>query len=164
MECIIMPAVGQAAPDFELPNQDGKRVRLNDTRGKPLVLFTFPEAGTMGCTMQACSFRDSFEKLSEAKALVLGISPDVPEDLRRWKDDQRLPFDLLSDPHGTVLRQYEAMGVSLLGLNVPGSNRTLWVIDQNGVIFERHVPVAPWGNVAKAMAALTRLRDSPASV
>jgi peroxiredoxin Q/BCP len=82
---------GDAFPDFELANQDGETVRLADYRGRKIVLFAFPRADTPGCTRQACGFRDHFGGLQEAGAVVLGISPDPPAALARWKAKENLP-------------------------------------------------------------------------
>ena len=73
-----MPAVGEMAPDFELLNQKGESVKLSDYRGKKVLLFAYPKAGTSGCTTQACGFRDNFARIETADAVVLGISPDEP--------------------------------------------------------------------------------------
>ncbi|MGL4649035.1 MAG: peroxiredoxin, partial [Caldilineaceae bacterium] len=73
-----MPHTGEIAPDFELLNQDGKRVHLSDFRGQKVVLFVFPKANTMGCNAQACGFRDEFETIQAQNAVILGISTDLP--------------------------------------------------------------------------------------
>ena len=75
-----MPTVGKPAPDFELINQDGKTVRLSDFRGKKVVMFAYPAAGTSGCTTQACGFRDQFPRFQQNNIVILGISPDTPAD------------------------------------------------------------------------------------
>ena len=84
-----MPVVGQPAPDFELLNQDGQPVRLSDFRGKKVVIFAYPKAGTSGCTTQACGFRDEFPRIESGNAVVLGLSPDQPKDLLKWNLEQR---------------------------------------------------------------------------
>ena len=98
-----MPDIGEQAPDFELKNQNGQTVKLSDYRGKKVVLFAFPKAGTSGCTTQACGLRDEFPQIESANATVLGLSPDMPEELLKWKQDENLPYDLLSDPDHAVL-------------------------------------------------------------
>ncbi|MCA9912939.1 MAG: peroxiredoxin, partial [Anaerolineae bacterium] len=105
-----MPAVGEKAPDFELPNQDGEMVKLSDFRGKRVLLFAYPKAGTSGCTTQACGLRDEFPRFEAANAIILGISPDEPKALRKWKDKEQLPYDLLSDPEHKVLEEWGVWG------------------------------------------------------
>jgi thioredoxin-dependent peroxiredoxin len=150
-----MPNIGEAAPEFELLNQDGQRVRLSDYRGKKVVIFAFPKADTAGCNAQACTFRDEFPKISANNAVVLGVSADTPEELRRWKQNRKLPYDLLSDRDHTMLTAYGAWGMSMLGLiKVPIINRSYWVIDENGVLIDQQVGVMPKTSVEKAIQAL----------
>ena len=78
-----MPAIGDMAPDFELQNQRGETVKLSDYRGRKVLLFAYPKAGTSGCTVQACGFRDNFAQIETAEAVVLGLSPDEPEALAK---------------------------------------------------------------------------------
>ncbi|NDJ61616.1 MAG: peroxiredoxin, partial [Chloroflexi bacterium] len=103
-----MPGVGEQAPDFELPNQDGKMVKLSDFRGRRVLLFAYPRAGTGGCTTQACGLRDAFPKFTENNVVVLGLSDDPPDANRKWKEKENLPYDLLSDPEHKVI---EAWGI-----------------------------------------------------
>ncbi len=147
--------IGQTAPDFELPNQDGTQVRLSDYRGSKVILFAFPKANTPGCNTQACSFRDEFFVVQSAKAVILGISPDSVETLRHWKADKRLPYDLLSDTDHHVLQQWGAWGVPVLSLiKVPMVNRSYWVIDEDGVVIDQQINVAPKDSVRRALAAV----------
>lgn len=153
-----MVAVGDLAPDFALPNQDGKLVRLSDFRGKPVVIFSFPAAGTMGCTMQACSFRDAFPQIEGAAGVVLGISGDRPEDLKAWKAKQKLPYDLLSDTEHTVLEQYGSWGRKFLGLITTNTAvRSYWVIDAEGQIVDMEIDTGVTSSVSKAVKALNTL-------
>ena len=146
-----MPKIGEQAPDFALPNQDGEIVRLSDFRGKKVVIFAFPKAGTSGCTTQACGFRDEFPRIQDANAVVLGISPDKPEALRKWKDKENLPYDLLSDPEHKVLEAWGAWGEKkMYGKSYMGVIRSHWVIDENGVVADEHVKVSPKDSVALA--------------
>src|SRR6185436_14892706 len=105
-----MPNAGEKAPDFELPNQDGKMTKLSDFRGKKVILFAYPKADTEGCTIQACGFRDQFPKIQADNAVVLGISADEPKDNLKWKKKLNLPYDLLSDVDHKVLEQWGAWG------------------------------------------------------
>ena len=146
-----MPKIGEPAPDFALPNQDGEIVRLSDFRGKKVVIFAFPKAGTSGCTTQACGFRDEFPRIQDANAVVLGISPDKPEALRKWKDKENLPYDLLSDPDHKVLEAWGAWGEKkMYGKSYMGVIRSHWVIDENGVVADERIKVSPKDSVALA--------------
>lgn len=150
-----MPAVGEQAPDFELLNQDGKPVKLSDYRGKKVVLFAYPKAGTPGCTTQACGFRDHFPQIEAGNAVVLGISPDKPKDQLKWKQAENLPYDLLSDPEHKVLEAWGAWGErSMYGKTYMGVIRSHWVIDENGVIQDEQVKVSPKDSVERAVQAL----------
>jgi len=151
VEKSIMPAVGEKAPDFELKNQTGKLVRLSDYRGKKVVLFAFPKAGTPGCTTQACGLRDQFPRIQSANATVLGLSPDSPEDLLKWKEQERLPYDLLSDPDHTVLEAWGAWGEKVnYGRKYMGVIRSHWIIDENGIVVDAQVKVSPEQSVERA--------------
>lgn len=147
-----MPAVGETAPDFELLNQDGKAVKLSDYRGKKVILFAYPKAATSGCTEQACGLRDSFPQFQNANATVLGLSPDEPKALKKWKDAESLPYDLLSDPEHQVLEAWGVWGEkSMYGKKYMGVIRSHWVIDENGVIIDAQVGVSPKVSVQTAV-------------
>jgi peroxiredoxin Q/BCP len=150
----MMPAVGEPAPDFELPNQDGKKVRLSDYRGKKVILFAFPQAYTAGCEMQVCGFRDQFPQIEAKGAVVLGVSPDQPEKLKQWKADRGLQYDLLSDANHTMLNAWNAWGMPFLGFKVPRTLRSYWVIDENGMVIDMQLGVLPGASVKKALAAV----------
>jgi thioredoxin-dependent peroxiredoxin len=152
-----MLKVGDQSPNFELLNQDVRPVRLSDFRGKPVVIFTFPAAGTMGCTMQACDLRDSFPRIAQENAAILGISPDSPADLKAWQQRERLCYDLLSDPDHRVLSAFGVWGLDLKLIKLNRTNRTLWVLDENGVIFARHAPVMLWESSKRALDALASM-------
>jgi thioredoxin-dependent peroxiredoxin len=141
---------GDHAPDFALPDADGKEVRLADLRGKPVVLYFYPKDDTPGCTKEACSFRDQYEDFRDAGAVVIGVSSDSGESHRKFTEKYKLPFMLLSDRGGAVRKLY---GVpATLGL-LPG--RVTFVIGADGVV--RHVfnsQLAATRHVAEALAAL----------
>jgi len=123
---------GERAPDFTLPDADGKTVRLADFAGRPVVLYFYPKDDTPGCTKEACTFRDQYQDFQDAGAAVLGVSSDSSESHRKFAERHRLPFTLLADRGGKVRKLY---GVpATLGL-LPG--RVSFVIDGQGVV--RHV-------------------------
>ncbi len=150
-----MPSVGEKAPDFELKNQDGQLVRLSDLRGRKVVLFAFPKAGTPGCTKQACGFRDTFPRIEAVDAVVLGLSPDAPEDLLKWKQAENLPYTLLSDPDHAVLEAWGAWGEKTsYGKSYMGVIRSHWVIDESGTIIDAQIKVSPEDSVSRALKVL----------
>lgn len=146
-----MPQVGDKAPDFELKNQDGQTVRLSDFRGKKIVLFAYPKAGTSGCTTQACGLRDEFPRIEGANAIVLGLSPDEPADLLKWKKKENLPYDLLSDPDHAVLDAWGVWGEkSMYGKTYMGVIRSHWIIDEDGTVVDAQIKVSPTESVERA--------------
>lgn len=146
-----MPDIGEKAPDFVLKNQDGNTVKLSDFRGKKIVLFAFPKAATSGCTTQACGLRDEFPRIEDANAIVLGLSPDPPEDLLKWKKAENLPYDLLSDPDHAVLEAWGAWGEkSMYGNTYMGVIRSHWIIDEEGTVADAQIKISPKDSVEKA--------------
>lgn len=150
-----MPTIGEPVPDFELPNQDGQIVKLSSLRGKKVVIFAFPKADTPGCTQQACGFRDNLPVLEAANTVVLGLSPDEPKALLKWKAKQALPYDLLSDPEHRVLEAWEAWGEkSMYGKKYMGVLRSHWVIDEQGILVDAQMSISPAQSVERALKAL----------
>ncbi len=141
---------GSPAPDFTLLDQDEKSVSLGDLRGQGVVLFFYPEAMTPGCTTEACDFRDSLAPLQAAGYIVLGISPDLPEKLRRFRERDGLTFDLLSDPDHAVHDRYGTWGEKTnYGKVYQGVIRSTFVIDPDGRIQEALYNVKATGHVAR---------------
>ena len=141
---------GDPAPDFTLPDADGQDVSLRDLRGRKVVLYAYPAASTPGCTTQACNFRDSLASLQAAGYEVLGLSPDPPSKLARFRDAEALTFPLLSDPSREVLTAYGAYGEkSLYGKTVTGVIRSTFVLDEHGVVERASYGVKAKGHVAK---------------
>jgi peroxiredoxin Q/BCP len=150
-----MPAIGEQAPDFELLNQDGEAVKLSDYRGKKVLIFAYPKAATPGCTKQACGMRDNFPRFEEANASVLGLSPDKPDALKKWKADEHFPYDLLSDPDHQTLEAWGAWGErSMYGKKYMGVIRSHWLIDENGVVIDEQIQISPEDSVNKAIKSL----------
>ncbi|MBY0450117.1 MAG: peroxiredoxin [Cyanobacteria bacterium] len=124
-----MPAIGEKAPPFSLPDQNGKTVQLSDFLGAPVVLFFYPKSFTPGCTQEVCSFRDQFAVFQDAGAVVLGISDDSIDTQAAFAAQHQLPFLVLSDRKGLVRQQYRVP--KTLGI-LPG--RVTYVIDAKGVV------------------------------
>ncbi len=143
-------APGDAAPDFTLPDADGKPVSLADFRGRRVVVYFYPAAGTPGCTKQACDFRDNLAELNGAGLDVLGISPDKPAKLAKFRDKEGLTFPLLSDADKDVLNAWGAFGEKqMYGKTVTGVIRSTFVIDPDGKIEAAQYNVRAAGHVAK---------------
>lgn len=127
--------VGQTAPGFSLPDADGNTVRLADFKGRAVIVYFYPAASTPGCTKQACTFRDSLAGLNGAGIDVVGISPDKPEKLAKFRDAEKLTFPLLSDPDRTVLTAWGTFGEKkMYGKTVQGVIRSTFLIDEKGKI------------------------------
>jgi len=146
---------GSLAPAFTLPDQDERPVTLKDLRGGPVVLFFYPAAMTPGCTKEACDFRDSLAPLQAAGYTVLGISPDEPEKLRRFRERDGLTYDLLSDPGHKVLEKYAAWGEKMnYGKTFLGVIRSTIVIDAKGRVTHALYNVRATGHVARVRTLL----------
>jgi peroxiredoxin Q/BCP len=143
-------APGDQAPDFTLPDADGNEVSLASLRGQRVIIYFYPAAMTPGCTKQACDFRDSKSDLSEAGFAVLGISPDSPAKLARFRDRDGLTFPLLSDPDRKVLQAYGAYGEKMMyGKKSVGVIRSTFVVGADGKIEEALYGVKATGHVAR---------------
>jgi peroxiredoxin Q/BCP len=142
--------VGDTAPDFTLQDADGNEVALKDLRGKNVIVYFYPAAMTPGCTKQACDFRDSLDSLQAAGYAVLGISPDKPAKLAKFRERDAVTFPLLSDPDKEVLTAYGAFGEkTMYGKKVTGVIRSTFVVDPDGKIAVAQYNVKATGHVAK---------------
>jgi thioredoxin-dependent peroxiredoxin len=141
---------GDPAPAFALTADDGSTVALKDFKGRRVVVYFYPAAMTPGCTKQACDFRDSLDALAAAGIAVVGISPDKPEKLAKFRERDGLTFPLLSDPDKHVLKAYGAFGEKkLYGKTVVGVIRSTFVIDAKGKVEVAQYNVKATGHVAK---------------
>jgi thioredoxin-dependent peroxiredoxin len=141
---------GDLAPDFTLATDSGGTLSLKDLRGGKVVLYVYPAAMTPGCTTQACDFRDSLSSLHAAGYQVVGISPDPPAKLAKFRERDHLTFPLVSDESKTTLTAYGAYGEKqLYGKTVTGVIRSTFVIDEKGRVERAMYNVKATGHVAK---------------
>jgi len=146
---------GDAAPDFQLPDQDGKTVSLADFHGRRLLVYFYPKADTQGCTRQACSIRDAREELRDLGLAVVGISPDQPAKQQKFDAKYGLAFPLLADPDHRVAEAYGAWGEkTLYGKKSMGIIRSSVLIDAAGRVVQAWYKVKPEDTVPKAKKAL----------
>jgi thioredoxin-dependent peroxiredoxin len=143
-------SAGDPAPDFTLPTDDGNTVSLSDSRGRKTIVYFYPAAMTPGCTTQACDFTDSISSLKAAGYDVLGISPDSPAKLAKFREKDGLTITLLSDADRSVMDAYGAYGEKkLYGKTVQGVIRSTFVVDEDGTIALAQYNVKASGHVAK---------------
>ena len=146
-------APGDPAPDFTLPDADGHPVALSSFRGQRVIVYFYPAAMTPGCTKEACDFRDNLADLGNQGIAVLGISPDQPAKLAKFRDKEGLTFPLLSDPDHTVLEAYGAYGEKVLyGKRTVGVIRSTFLIGADGTIERAMYGVKATGHVARLRA------------
>ncbi len=143
-------SAGDTAPAFTLADADGKEVSLADYRGRKVIVYFYPAASTPGCTKQACDFRDNLTDLGGAGIDVIGISPDKPAKLAKFRDAEQLTFPLLSDPDKSVLTEWGAFGEkTMYGKKVTGVIRSTFLVDEQGRIEVAQYNVRATGHVAK---------------
>ncbi len=142
--------VGDNAPAFSLPDADGNTVNLADFKGRKVIVYFYPAASTPGCTKEACDFRANLGELNEAGLDVVGISPDKPAKLAKFRDAEKLTFPLLSDPDRKVLEAWGAYGEkTMYGKTVQGVIRSTFVVDELGKIALAQYNIRATGHVAK---------------
>jgi peroxiredoxin Q/BCP len=150
-----MVEAGDRAPEFELPDQDGKTHRLSDYAGRNVVLYFYPKALTSGCTVQACGVRDRAADYAGANAVVLGVSPDSQRKLREFADKERLDFTLLGDEDHSVADEYGVwVEKSMYGRKYMGMERSTFVIGPDGKIEHVFRKVKPAEHDDLVLAAL----------
>jgi len=141
---------GDSAPDFTLPDDTGTPVTLSALRGGKVIVYFYPAAMTPGCTTQACDFSESLESLGAHGYTVLGISPDTPEKLARFREKDALTITLLSDADRAVMTAWGAFGEKkLYGKTVQGVIRSTFVLDEQGIVTHAFYNVKATGHVAK---------------
>jgi thioredoxin-dependent peroxiredoxin len=146
---------GDTAPAFTLPDADGKDVSLADHRGRKVIVYFYPAALTPGCTKQACDFTDQLDLLTGAGYDVIGVSPDKPEKLAKFRDQENLRITLVGDPSKAVLEAYGAFGEKkMYGKTVTGVIRSTIVVDENGKVEHALYNVRATGHVAKIIKDL----------
>ncbi len=143
-------SVGDPAPDFTLSDDTGQQVSLKDLRGGKVIVYFYPNAMTPGCTTQACDFTDSLDSLKAAGYEVVGISPNTPDKLAKFRERDHLTITLLSDPDKEVLQAYGAFGEKkMYGKTVEGVIRSTFVVGEDGAIEQAQYNVKATGHVAK---------------
>ncbi|GAA2367046.1 thioredoxin-dependent thiol peroxidase [Streptomyces sparsogenes] len=146
---------GDTAPAFTLPDADGKPVSLADYAGRKVIVYFYPAALTPGCTKQACDFTDNLDLLAQHGYDVVGISPDKPEKLARFRDKESLKVTLLGDPDKEILQAYGAFGEKkMYGKTVTGVIRSTVVVDEQGKVERALYNVRATGHVAKIIKDL----------
>ncbi|GGT14398.1 thioredoxin-dependent thiol peroxidase [Streptomyces chromofuscus] len=146
---------GDVAPAFTLPDADGNEVSLADHRGRKVIVYFYPAALTAGCTKQACDFTDNLDLLAGAGYDVIGISPDKPEKLSKFREQESLKVTLLADPDKQVLESYGAFGEKkLYGKTVVGVIRSTVIVDEEGKVERALYNVKATGHVAKIIKDL----------
>jgi peroxiredoxin Q/BCP len=146
---------GDAAPEFELPDQEGRTVRLSDFAGRKLLVYFYPKAGTPACTKQACSVRDGLGALAGRQVAAVGISGDPPGRQKRFAEKRRLGFPLLSDADGAVARAYGTLWeIRLLGIPLRWTRRSAFLLDERGRILRAWYGVSAGKTVPNVLSAL----------
>lgn len=150
--------VGQLAPDFALPDQDGKKHALSDYRGKWALLYFYPKDDTPGCTKEACDIRDTFPRFGKLKAVVFGVSVDSVKSHKKFAEKYKLPFILLADENKKVVEQYGVWAKKkFMGREYMGTFRTSFLIDPKGKIAKIYENVKPEGHAEEVLADLENL-------
>jgi peroxiredoxin Q/BCP len=158
-EAMVAPAVGDAAPAFQLPDQKGVVHTLDQYRGRWLVLYFYPKDNTPGCTKQVCAFRDHITKVRAAGAAVLGVSVDDVASHEKFATEHKVPFPLLADTDRTTARAY---GVLTSKLGMKYARRDTFLIDPQGKVAKHYENVDPEKNVTQVLADLEGLKAAAA--
>ncbi|HET8650780.1 MAG TPA: thioredoxin-dependent thiol peroxidase [Gemmatimonadales bacterium] len=156
----MIPAAGSKAPEFSLAADNDETIKLQDLKGRPVVLYFYPKDDTSGCTVEACEFRDNWKTVQKTGAVVLGVSPDDTASHRKFKDKFSLPFPLLADTDHKVAERYGVWGEkSMYGRKYQGILRTTFLIGPDGRIARVFEKVKPAGHAAEVLEAIQELEQ-----
>jgi peroxiredoxin Q/BCP len=151
--------IGDKAPDFTLPDQNGKKVKLSDMRGQWVLLYFYPKDNTPGCTREACSMRDSMPRFDTQGLKVMGISTDSVESHKKFTQKHNLSFDLLSDDQKKVVKGYGVWGKKkFMGMEFIGTHRTSFLINPEGKIAKIYEKVKPAKHAHEVLVDITQLK------
>ncbi len=149
---------GSKAPEFTLATDSGAQLKFSSLHGRIVVLYFYPKADTPGCTREACSFRDNLPRFDTASAVVLGVSPDQPPALAKFKTKYALPFTLLADPEHAVAVKYGVwVEKSMYGRKYMGIERTTFIVGKDGKIAKIFPKVKVDGHSAEVLAVVAAL-------
>ena len=150
-----MVELNKPVANFTLQDDEDQTRSLEEFRGKPVVLFFYPKADTPGCTIEACGFRDTFQQLMDAGAVVLGISRDTPKAQAKFKAKYELPYTLLADVEAEVCNQFGVLKEkNMYGKKVKGIERTTFLISPEGTLAKVFEKVKPEGHAEEVLAAI----------
>jgi peroxiredoxin Q/BCP len=144
----VIPEAGKKAPDFTAPTDVDDALKLSSLRGRPVVLFFYPKDDTSGCTVEACSFRDTLPRFDGLDAVILGVSPDSVKSHKKFKEKFKLPYRLVADTDHAIAEKYGVWGIL----------RTTFVIDKDGKIAKVFEKVKPENHAADVAAAVESLK------
>lgn len=152
------PEIGQPAPNFNLPATGEQTIHLEDLAGKHVILFFYPRDATPGCTTESQNFRDSIADFNKASSVVLGISQDSVESHEKFKTNQEMPFELLSDEDGSVCKAYDVIKLKkMYGKEFLGIERSTFLIDADGILRKSWLKVKVPGHVDEVLSAVQAL-------
>jgi thioredoxin-dependent peroxiredoxin len=147
--------INDKAPDFTVQDENGKEISLKDLKGKTVVLYFYPRADTPGCTVEACSFRDTFKQMQKTGAVLLGVSPDTPKAQKKFQEKFKLPFSLLADADKKLAIAFDVLKEkNMYGKKVMGIVRTTFIIGPDGKIQHIFPRVKPEGHAEEVLAYL----------
>lgn len=154
----VMPKIGEDAPFFELPNEQGKNISLASLKGKNIVVYFYPKDATPGCTTEGQNFRDAYELFQAQNTVILGVSKDSVKSHDKFKCKQNFPFDLLSDEEGDMCETYGVwVEKNMYGKKYMGIQRATFLIDENGKIANVWPKVSVKGHVDEVLEAVKSL-------